>query len=143
MSCISKQHIATIKELIDNCSSGNTHGPVLTRQWGATLVQMKVKGEGKVVSLLVYIASFTPRHNPPPPSPILLSFLSVVFVHPRIDVTSQLFSPKRGGASDPKNPDLFDCTLLFLMKADLTFPSARPMIKGPCDGQARHVTADV
>ena len=34
-------------------------------------------------------------------------------------------------------------TLLFLTKAARTFPSARPMIRGPWDGHAKQVTAEV
>ena len=52
---------------------------------------------------------FTFGHTKVAPSlsPILLSLFFVSFMHCSCDVRSQLFSLKKDGASDPKNPDLY------------------------------------
>ena len=83
-------------------------------RWGATLVwTIDVHRKREEFSLSLYLRS---HQGGTPLSPIWLSLFFVSFVHPRCDVTSQLFSLKRRGASNPKKqtytsslPALFAC----------------------------------
>ena len=68
----------------------------------------------KCLKRLLFPSPFTFVHTkvPLPSHQCCFSFF-VSFVHCCCDVTSQLFSLKRGGASDPKNPNLYYSVYLF------------------------------